>query len=240
LRVFLRCADCAAFTPKWYEVGKKLRSIETIQIAELDCAFYSKICKKFQVKSYPSYLLFNNGSIEERFTGEISVRDLVKYVRAIDSDSGRVKREASETLLELTDIDFNSTISTGTTALVVFYAPFCKYTANLLEIFHKLSDYFINNSNITIAKVDCTKEINKEICFYEVQNGVPTVNLYNGTRIIDDYNGLTYVELKDLLFSHSHPNGKKKNLIKLFAMTIFNHLKFQSLMDGDVAKKGGK
>lgn len=152
-------------------------------------------------------MLFDNGTIADRIAGDVSVNDLIKYVRG--AATSRVKRESTDNVLELTGVDFNKATSTGI-SLIAFYAPFSKYTAGLLETLQNLSTYFINNSNITIAKVDCSKGINKDICFFEVQNGVPSANLYNGTRLIVDYNGLTYDELKDLLFSHSHPKGKFK------------------------------
>lgn len=48
---------------------------------------------------------------------------------------------------------------------------------------------FIGNSNVKIAKVDCTLSENKALCDQQEIDGFPTVNIYKKGEKIEEYNG---------------------------------------------------
>lgn len=89
---FYRCPDCQKFTPKWNKVGESLNN--TVKVADFDCALFSKVCKSFHIKNYPTFAWFDDGDIIESIPKECSCKSLVNY--ALKKSTMRRKREISE------------------------------------------------------------------------------------------------------------------------------------------------
>lgn len=53
---------------------------------------------------------------------------------------------------------------------------------------------FVGNSNVKIAKVDCTVAENKELCSAQEVDGFPTLHLYKAGAKLEEYNGSRTLE----------------------------------------------
>lgn len=177
----------------------------------MDCAFYSKLCKKLLVQNYPTFYWFNDGEIVDAIPEERTAKELLKF--AINKTGTRSKREVLESKINNVDIssipeiygkDFQSKISNGIT-LVTFCVPWCSHCQKALSEMVELQNFFSENTTVSICKLDCSNEVqNGDICFTELDNGVPTINLYfNGELIVSDYGGISFHELKDMIIGNT-------------------------------------
>lgn len=199
-----RCPDCEKFTTSWERVADELK--DSVTVAELDCASYSKVCKAFVVKNFPTFVWVEDGEVIESLGKEMSVKELVSYAKR--KISYRLKREVTEAeqsegcsdgITEVRGEDFSSTISTGCT-LVIFCVPWCNYCRSALSTMLKLQNHFSDVQTFKTVKCDCSLDANADTCFIELSNGVPMVNLYcNGEVVVTDYHGTSYEELEDMI-----------------------------------------
>ncbi|KAK7074128.1 Thioredoxin domain-containing protein 5 [Halocaridina rubra] len=55
--------------------------------------------------------------------------------------------------------------------------------------YEELGRKFVGHNQVTIAKVDCTQEINRGLCSAQNVNGFPTVVLYKTGEKVEEYKG---------------------------------------------------
>lgn len=213
-----RCSDCESFTPLWQKVGDELNNLVTV--ADFDCAHFSKICRSYAIKNYPTFIWVDDGEIIESIPKERAAKQLVSYARK--KCASRPKREigaeeiATDNITEIVGRDYNSTIALDVT-LVVFCVPWCSQCKQALSLMVELRNHFQNNTKVKIVKLDCSKDENREICFTQLNNGVPTTNLYcNGQLTVYDYHGDRFEEVKDMIEcncgeSHERLTWKKRD-----------------------------
>ena len=95
----------------------------------------------------------------------------------------------ADDVLELVDSDFDSTLESVDTALVMFYAPWCGHCKRLKPEFEKAAQLLKSNDPpVALAKVDCT-EGGKDSCGRFDVRGYPTLKIFRGGELSSDYNG---------------------------------------------------
>ncbi|KAG5684015.1 hypothetical protein PVAND_013268 [Polypedilum vanderplanki] len=76
--------DWCAFSKKilkiWENVGEHYEDSEDILIAEMDCGKFKPICQKFNVREYPTLIIFKDGKRFERYIGPRTTKDFVNYI----------------------------------------------------------------------------------------------------------------------------------------------------------------
>lgn len=65
----------------------------------------------------------------------------------------------------------------------------CGHCKRLAPTWEELARKFIQDSEISIAKVDCTLEESKALCSEQEVDGFPTLFLYKDGRKISEYTG---------------------------------------------------
>nr|CAG4648580.1 EOG090X0438 [Polyphemus pediculus] len=94
-----------------------------------------------------------------------------------------------DSVVDLTDDDFDAKLSTYDTALVMFYAPWCGHCKRLKPEFEKAASLLKSNDPpVTLVKVDCT-EGGKSTCNKFSVQGYPTLKIFKNGDVSSDYNG---------------------------------------------------
>uniref|UniRef100_A0A1B6DFB0 Thioredoxin domain-containing protein n=1 Tax=Clastoptera arizonana TaxID=38151 RepID=A0A1B6DFB0_9HEMI len=187
------CGHCQKLAPTWEELAKTFESDETVNIAKIDCTEHKSMCSLYDVKGYPTLLWFQDGKKVEVYHGQRNHDDLKDFIsKMIGQKSEDTKNEeaadTSSSVINLISNNFEARIKTGYT-FVKFFAPWCGHCKRLAPIWEELSKKFSTKSYITIAKVDCTTEENKQLCNDQEVDGYPTLFLYHNGAKLAEYNG---------------------------------------------------
>jgi len=67
----------------------------------------------------------------------------------------------------------------GKNAFVMFYAPWCGHCKKIKESYDSLAEDMKKNYSVIIAKVDCTKNHNKDLCKMYGIKSFPTLKYFN-------------------------------------------------------------
>lgn len=144
----------------------------------------------------------------DKYHGDRSHDDLKQYVNKMlgsDKDTqekGDQDKEASGPVGELTGDTFRDGIKSGIT-FVKFYAPWCGHCKRLSPTWDSLQEKFSTKSGVNIVKVDCTLDVNKQLCNDEEVEGFPTIFLYKSGEKISEYSGSRSLDdLYDFVIKH--------------------------------------
>ncbi|XP_078701213.1 thioredoxin domain-containing protein 5-like isoform X2 [Branchiostoma floridae x Branchiostoma belcheri] len=199
------CGHCKRLAPTWDELATTFEHEEHLTIAKVDCTLYNSVCQDYDVRGYPTLLLFRDGDMLEKYSGGRGHAELKTYVSSKLEESNRLwEKEASkpketvkiqksgegpkepqgevpaepESKVQALDSDtFNAEVSKGIT-FVKFYAPWCGHCKRMAPTWDALSHKFPDQPHVKIAKVDCTTAGNKELCQDHKIRGYPTLILF--------------------------------------------------------------
>lgn len=202
------CGHCQKLAPVWEQLAQSLEFETDISIAKLDCTQYRSICNQFDIKGYPTLLWLEDGKKVDKYQGQRTHEDLKLYVnKMLGSANAEVKEKKPETVsssmvMVLSGDDFQHGVEEGI-AFVKFFAPWCGHCKRLAPTWEELAKKFVGNPEINIVKVDCTLEVNKQLCNDEEVDGFPSVFLYKNGKKISEYNGNRSLEdLHDFIMKH--------------------------------------
>lgn len=189
------CGHCQKLAPTWDTLATSV-SQETATIAKVDCTQHRTLCNEFEVKGYPTLLWIKDGKSVEKYQGSRTLEDLKSFVERMKgnakSDNQGAKEEkaavVSSSVLVLTESNFETSIESGF-ALVKYYAPWCGHCKRLAPTWEELGAKFAGNSDIKIAKVDCTDGSNRQLCANQEVKGFPTIFLYSNGVKLEEYDG---------------------------------------------------
>ncbi|KAB0790649.1 hypothetical protein PPYR_14902 [Photinus pyralis] len=204
------CGHCQKLAPVWERLAESLEFEPEVSVAKIDCTQFRSICNNFDIKGYPTLLWLEDGKRIDKYQGQRTHEELKTYVnKMLGSNKADVNEQKSETVsssavMILTGDDFNHGIEKGIT-FVKFFAPWCGHCKRLAPTWEDLAKKFVDNPQVHIVKVDCTLEVNKQLCNDEEVDGFPSVFLYKNGKKISEYNGNRSLEdLKEFIESHAH------------------------------------
>lgn len=211
------CGHCTKLAPTWEELARSLEHERDIQVSKIDCTQYRPICTDFEVKGYPTLLWIEDGKKIEKYTGPRSHTDLKAYVAKMagglagaegGGEESGAKLEGADrddnksVVVQLGEGDFAHAIAKGVT-VVKFYAPWCGHCMRLAPTWEQLAEKLAARADVTIAKVDCTVDGNKELCGDQEVNGYPTVFLYRaGEKVTEYYGPRSLDDLHEFVVQH--------------------------------------
>ena len=183
--------------PTWDELAQKLDADKTVKatIAKVDCTKAQSLCQDNDVKGYPTLAYFRKGEKVESYSGARTLKELSDYVKSM-SDAPKADEEeeptedAKESVVTLDSTTFEEAIEKGVT-FVKFFAPWCGHCKRLAPTWEQLADKYADKDGVTIAKVDCTSNDNKNknLCNDQGVNGFPTLNIYKDGEKVEEFNG---------------------------------------------------
>ncbi|XP_043667732.1 thioredoxin domain-containing protein 5 homolog [Vespula pensylvanica] len=190
------CGHCQKLAPVWEDLANSLRNDDSVSISKVDCTLFRSVCEQFEIKGYPTLLWIEDGKKMDKYTGQRTHEDLKTYVSAMlkkSAEQSTNKGESSDgtmhIVLSLTADSFEHTVEKGI-SFVKFFAPWCGHCKRLAPIWEELGRKFFANENVHIAKVDCTLNSSRQLCYEQEVDGFPTLYLYRNGHKISEYNGL--------------------------------------------------
>jgi len=193
------CGHCKKLAPTWDDLAKKVEKDADLKVtvAKVDCTKAQDLCQAQEVRGYPTLAYFRKGEKVENYSGARSLKELYDFLHAMSGAKAEKAEEkaepteaAKESVALLNSANFKESIGQGVT-FVKFFAPWCGHCKRLAPIWTQLADKFADVEGVTIAKVDCTSDgnKNKELCNSEGVNGFPTLNIYRDGAKVEEYNG---------------------------------------------------
>ena len=76
------CGHCRSLAPSWKDAGKRLAELEEPSygtMAKVDCTKHAIVCKRFNVKGYPTLIFFSKGKML-KYKGNRITSSLVDFV----------------------------------------------------------------------------------------------------------------------------------------------------------------
>jgi len=190
------CGHCKKLAPTWDELAAKMGADGKATIAKVDCTKSQSLCQEHGIKGYPTLAYFRKGEKVEAYRGGRTMKDLSDFVASMSGEEKKaeakeeVTEDAKDSVAVLSADNFESTIAKGVT-FVKFFAPWCGHCKRLAPTWVQLADKYASTEGVTIAKVDCTSNDNKnkELCNAQGVNGFPTLNIYKDGEKVDEFNG---------------------------------------------------
>ncbi|KAF7992883.1 hypothetical protein HCN44_005227 [Aphidius gifuensis] len=209
------CGHCQRLAPTWDELGKSNSHDKLVNIAKVDCTQHQSVCEKFDIKGYPTLLWIENGKKIDKYTGQRGTIELKEYINKMlkkstenIDDNSVIDDDSVQSVLTLTGESFEHGIIKGIT-LVKFFAPWCGHCKRLASTWEELGKKFITNDNVHIVKIDCTLQVNKQLCDEQEVEGFPTLFLYKNGKKISEYNGSrTLDDLYEFIIKHQQDHDE--------------------------------
>ena len=165
------CGHCKRLAPVFDQVDEQFGHDDVV-IAKVDCTGDSTrhVCVDEGVRSYPTLKYYSalTGPEGQTHGGSRDYESLRALVE------GSLLQSAGATKLQLlASEDFHSEVfGTGSkNAFVKFFAPWCGHCKALAPAWEQLAQE--HGDAITIARVDCTTDINDELCTQQRALGFP-------------------------------------------------------------------
>jgi len=214
------CGHCKRLAPVWEEMAAKHnKDVESeVTIAKVDCTVATALCSAQDVTGYPTLKFFKNGAEKEdgvKYRGNRDAAALEKFIaeklgNEIPDEKPAIP-ESAEPVVEnglyiLSSASFSGVVSKGDT-FIKFYAPWCGHCQKLAPAWDELAKGFESDSQVKIAKVDCTQH--QAVCQEHEIKGYPTLAYFRNGAKMETYKGArTLAELKDFVNTEKAESGK--------------------------------
>jgi thioredoxin domain-containing protein 5 len=224
------CGHCTKLAPIWDDLASEFESDDSVSVAKIDCTTASALCQEHEVKGYPTLAYFRNGKKIENYRGARNLKEMKDFIVSMKEMKGKASdtadkvpsadavpaadANAESTVALLTVDNFKDTVKSGVT-LVKFFAPWCGHCKRLAPVWEELAAKYEGNDAVTIAKVDCTSDDNKnkELCSEQGVNGFPTLLLFKDGAKVEEFSGKRTTEtLQEFVNKHSDAKDKKDEL----------------------------
>eukprot|EP00457_Paulinella_chromatophora_P001594 gb/GEZN01001596.1/.p1 GENE.gb/GEZN01001596.1/~~gb/GEZN01001596.1/.p1 ORF type:complete len:891 (+),score=149.65 gb/GEZN01001596.1/:123-2795(+) len=156
------CSHCVTLAPIYRSAAEQMsKKYPNIEWGTIDCVQYPNACARFNVKSYPSLMLFENDAAWrsdvappqhdiitiKTFQGEHSLKDLEDFLEEA--------REPS--VVPLTALTFHQLVMDGTDIWIIdWYTEWCGPCMQMLPEFTKAAKML--KGLVKFGKVDCEKQ----------------------------------------------------------------------------------
>ncbi|KAE8739622.1 hypothetical protein FOCC_FOCC014887 [Frankliniella occidentalis] len=193
------CGYCKKLVPTWEKLAESLHFSTNVRVSQVDCTEHKDVCQRFEVKGYPTLLWIVDGqkASVEKYSGDRSIEDLKSYVsRQLGVDLVEAPEEIpsiSNPVVQLSRENFEHVVEKGMT-FVKFFAPWCGHCKRMSPTWDELGSKFLGSGQVTIGKVDCTLDINKDLCKQQEVRGYPSIYLYKDGERVDSYEGNRQLE----------------------------------------------
>lgn len=77
----LGCGHCTKFKPQFSEAAQRVSRDKIGALGIVDATVQENLAQEFQIKSFPTLKLFQNGRLKTEFNGQRTVNDIYKFMK---------------------------------------------------------------------------------------------------------------------------------------------------------------
>jgi len=160
------CPPCMQLLPEFRKAART-QDREQVRFATVDCTIHGQLCNKYNIRSYPTTILYNNTK-PNLYGGHHTSHYIAEFIE----DS------MNPSVVELTPETFRAKVGGKTSEqlwMVDFFAPWCGPCKELMPEWKRLAKSAIGVA--LVGSVDCTAH--NDFCMNEMRvEGYPTIRLY--------------------------------------------------------------
>ncbi|CAD2218125.1 protein disulfide-isomerase A6 [Angomonas deanei] len=196
------CGHCKKLAPEFEKASDALGDKATL--AEVDCTQNEKLCGKFDVKGYPTLILFKNGEKHLDFDGGRTAPEIISYVKSQYEPAVSVSK---------TQADVDKLVKEGLPVVVIKTASETSQTFKTLEPIAKtrrLSNAFTLVSDAAVVKASPMESItflaNGESAVLEIKDGVSEkdINKFLDLNSVPLFGTITPENFKNYMAAGEH------------------------------------
>ncbi|XP_029461795.1 dnaJ homolog subfamily C member 10 isoform X2 [Rhinatrema bivittatum] len=158
------CPPCRALLPELRKASKHLS--DQLKFGTLDCTIHEGLCNLYNIRAYPTTLVFNQSNVHE-YEGHHSAEEILEFVKDLMNPS--VVALTPETFSELVNRRKRDEIW-----MVDFYAPWCGPCQALMPEWKRMARLL--NGLINVGSIDCQKYYS--LCQQENVQAYPEIRLF--------------------------------------------------------------
>ncbi|XP_068101515.1 dnaJ homolog subfamily C member 10 [Hyperolius riggenbachi] len=162
------CPPCRALLPELRKASKKV--FGHVRFGTLDCTIHEGLCNMYNIRAYPTTVVFNQSNIHE-YEGHHSAEEILEFIEDLRHPS----------VVTLTSSNFKELVkerSRDEIWLVDYYAPWCGPCQALMPEWKRMARHL--SGLINVGSVDCQKY--SSLCSKEYVNSYPEIRLYPTNR----------------------------------------------------------
>ncbi|GLD73637.1 dnaJ homolog subfamily C member 10 [Lates japonicus] len=155
---FPRCSHCHQLAPTWREFAKEMDGV--IRIGAVNCGDNNHLCRRKGINSYPSLYIYRAGQKPEKFNGERSKDNLVRFSMQF----------ITTTVMQLWQGNVFSEIENAFMSGLGWLITFCSDTGDCLEPRTRQKLAGMLDGLVKVGWMDCTTQ--EQLCAsFQVTSG---------------------------------------------------------------------
>lgn len=185
------CGHCKAMKPDYMDAAEELANRNARGVlAGVDCTKQKSLAKKFEIGGFPTLKYFRKGVLHQEYRKSRTKEDIVDFMLISVAETAEAKpakpdkpaelpwSEEDRNVFHLTENTFDEFIQTHSSALVMFYAPWCPHCKKVKPEYSKVAKQvnIENEAEGALGAVDCTLE--KELCAKQEIRGYPSLKYF--------------------------------------------------------------
>ncbi|XP_032880758.1 protein disulfide-isomerase A5 isoform X2 [Amblyraja radiata] len=200
------CGVCKRMMPAFEQAATQMKGAHVMVGMNVHPSEFDELKQEFNVKGYPTFCYFEKGKFLFNFENYgATAQDFVEWMETPQAPQPKASEvswaEQDSAVYHLTDDGFDEFLGEHSSALVMFYAPWCGHCKKMKPDYEEAAELLNSDSNSpgVLAAVDVTthKNVGER---YQI-TGFPTLKYFENT---EDKWTLPHLRTKDKIIEWLH------------------------------------
>ncbi|KAI4502464.1 hypothetical protein M0802_002376 [Mischocyttarus mexicanus] len=165
------CPPCMQFLPELRKASMQFNK-SIVHFGTIDCTVHSLICRKYNIRSYPTAMLIN-GTKTYQFTAQKTAANIIQFINDIQSPS--VIKLSADNFNQYLEKDKDKTIW-----IIDYFVSWCAPCQHLAPEWTAVAKVLNILPFVKVANVDC--QIENNLCRLQEVGSYPNIRLYPRDR----------------------------------------------------------
>nr|WDU65913.1 putative disulfide isomerase Tcis_disulfideisomerase_A5like [Tityus cisandinus] len=202
------CGFCKRLKPEYATVATEMKGHSVLAAMDVNKPENAVIRRHFNITGFPTLLYFESGNLKLRYEGENNRESIINFLKNPSKQPEKPKEtewsEIPSDIVHLTDATFDGILIKESSAIVMFYAPWCGHCKKMKpEYTNAAANLKIQNIPGILCAVDATKE--KGIAERYKITGYPTVKYFKNGEFLFDVNLRTADKIEEFMKDPKEP-----------------------------------